>query len=178
MLSSGVEGKRAVKSADGVFVRFHGDPWNQQWVPPDPVVLSKSSGSGGVHTWIQTETEKPHKDPTRLTGRVHRTVDRTENNWLCPAMYSVSGSRGHKLKKIYLCCSGWSLFFKVPKVVVLMKSKFGQDLLLLGGLISKGIAIQIRRHNYDVKSNKPTSLQAKHSWWIFFLYTQDIINKS
>lgn len=99
MFLSRVEGKTAVKSRDGVFVRFHGDPWNQQWVPPGPVVLSKSGG--GVHTWIQTETEKPHKDPTRDTGTVHRTVDRTENNWLCPAMYSISGSRGLKLNKTF-----------------------------------------------------------------------------
>lgn len=56
-----------------------------------------------------------------------------------------------------------TVVFKVPKVVVLMKSTFGQDLLLLGGLISKGIAKHIRRHIYNVKSNKPTSLQAKHS---------------
>lgn len=48
-------------------------PGNQQRVSPDSTVLCKSRG-GGVHTGIQTETQKPHEDPTRQAGREHRTV--------------------------------------------------------------------------------------------------------
>lgn len=43
-------------------------------VTPVSGPCGSGGGEGGVHPRVQTETEKPHEDPTRHAGRVHSAV--------------------------------------------------------------------------------------------------------
>lgn len=61
------KGKFGCKCCFALFPWRLAVPAKQQRVSPDSVGLSRSSGGGGgggVHTQIQTETQKPHEDPT------------------------------------------------------------------------------------------------------------------
>lgn len=71
-----------------------GCPREPAGVSPDSAVLCQSCGGGGVHTRIQTETQKPHQDPTRQAGREHRTVrdSRTSGSVLARVLARARGS--------------------------------------------------------------------------------------
>lgn len=79
----------AVKSTDGVFISCHGDPGLRTlwvwWCPySDP-------------NWDWETTRGPN--PTRWQSAQHRGPEQQhmQNNWLCPAMLTISESGGHAL---------------------------------------------------------------------------------
>lgn len=125
-----------------------GCPREPAGVSPDSAVLCQSCGGGGVHTRIQTETQKPHQDPTRQAGRGHRTVrdSRTSGSVLARARGSLEANACLKSETIKICLNAPG----VARILPVFPVEHGGKMLLLFCLVVLLLRLLLKVLNSEI----------------------------